>query len=267
MAALLHVRATLALVLVMLVPLMASAQPKPSPTFNWPSDNSGVREVTANSKAVIPITARIRYNTTIVLPDGDDIIDAVIGDKEFWVTTNMANMFHLKPAKEGAATNLTLVTANGALYTFLLREGGGAPDLRVTVLADPDTAQPTRKFYTAAQFEARDADVRVLQQEIQQLREKANEPQPREHFPQMHMEYGKPKYEAPFYVDAIWHDGRFTYIKSGATETPVIYEMLDGKPSIVNFTFENGVFIVSKVVDEGYLTIGSKRWTFKRVPR
>ena len=48
------------------------------------------------------------------------------------------NIAHLKPAKEGAATNLNLVTASGTVYSFLLAEGKGAPDLKVYVTADPE---------------------------------------------------------------------------------------------------------------------------------
>ena len=43
------------------------------------------------------------------------------------------------------------------------------------------------------------------------------------------------KYERPFLVRAMWHDGQFTYLKSDATELPALYELKDGKPAIVNF--------------------------------
>ena len=41
--------------------------------------------------------------------------------------------------------------------------------------------------------------------------------------------------EKPFLVRSIWHDGQFTYLKSDATELPALYELKDGKPSVVNF--------------------------------
>ena len=45
----------------------------------------------------------------------------------------------------------------------------------------------------------------------------------------LHFAYGRPKYEKPFYVRSVWHDGRFTYIKSDAPVLPAIYEMtIDG---------------------------------------
>ena len=47
--------------------------------------------------------------------------------------------------------------------------------------------------------------------------------------------FGTPKYEKPFLVRSIWHDGQFTYIKSDAQELPALYEVKDGQPSLVNF--------------------------------
>ena len=49
----------------------------------------------------------------IVLPEGEEILDVICGDKDFWVITSTQNIAHVKPAKEGAATNLNLVTASG----------------------------------------------------------------------------------------------------------------------------------------------------------
>ena len=61
----------------------------------------------------------------VLLPDGEEILDVICGDRDFWVITATHNIAHVKPAKEGAATNLNLVTASGAVYSFLLTEKGG----------------------------------------------------------------------------------------------------------------------------------------------
>ena len=68
----------------------------------------------------------------------------------------------------------------------------------------------------------------------------------------------------PFRVSMIYHDDAFTYIKCGAREKPALYEIKDGKPNLLNFQFENGVYIVPKVIDDGYLAVGNKRVTFRR---
>ena len=87
----------------------------------------------------------------IVLPDGEEILDVVCGDKDFWVISATHNIAHVKPAKEGAATNLNLVTASGAVYSFLLTEKNGTatPDLKVYVTADPERCQSRSRSTSA----------------------------------------------------------------------------------------------------------------------
>ena len=68
----------------------------------------------------------------------------------------------------------------------------------------------------------------------------------------------------PFLVSAIYRDDTFTYIKCAASEKPAIYEIKDGKPNLINFEAQNGVYIVPKIVDSGYLAIGKKKFAFSR---
>ena len=56
----------------------------------------------------------------IILPEQEEILDFVCGDKEFWVVSGAQNLAYVKPAKAGATTNLNLVTASGNVYSFLL---------------------------------------------------------------------------------------------------------------------------------------------------
>src|SRR5882762_3760899 len=74
---------------------------------------TGVREVAASERGVISLQTRLRYTTMIVLPDGEEILDIICGDKDFWIISSTHNIAHVKPAKEGAATNLNLVTGSG----------------------------------------------------------------------------------------------------------------------------------------------------------
>jgi type IV secretion system protein VirB9 len=76
--------------------------------------------------------------------------------------------------------------------------------------------------------------------------------------------YGPFKYERPFLVRAMWHDGEFTYVKSDATELPALYELKDGKPELVNFQVRQGTYVVPKVLERGYLAIGSQRVAFEQ---
>src|SRR5438309_8999004 len=132
--------------------LVAAAVTAPA-TSN--AQTPGVREVTASPRTLIQLQTRLRYTTMIVLPEGEEILDVVCGDKDFWVVNATQNMAHVKPAKEGTSTNLNLVTGSGAVYSFLLTEksGSGTPDLKVYVNSDPSAPQSKPKYYSAAQVE------------------------------------------------------------------------------------------------------------------
>src|SRR5713226_10745532 len=95
----------------------------PSVSIPVSAQTTGIREVSATARSLIPIQTRLRYTTMILLPDGEEILDVVCGDRDFWVISAAQNIAHVKPAKEGASTNLNLVTASGVVYSFLLTEG------------------------------------------------------------------------------------------------------------------------------------------------
>jgi type IV secretion system protein VirB9 len=83
----------------------------------------------------------------------------------------------------------------------------------------------------------------------------------------LQFDFGTPKYEKPFYVRAIWQDGKSTYIQSDATELPALYELKDGAPSLLNFQVQNGTYVVPKLLESGYLALGKDRFTFSRMGR
>jgi Conjugal transfer protein len=69
----------------------------------------------------------------------------------------------------------------------------------------------------------------------------------------------------PFLVSSIYHDDAFTYILCSAREKPALYEIKDGKPNLISFQVENGVYIAPKILDSGYLTVGKKKLNFTRI--
>ena len=44
------------------------------------AQTTGIREVSASERSLIPLQTRLRYTTMIVLPDGEEILDVVCGD-------------------------------------------------------------------------------------------------------------------------------------------------------------------------------------------
>ena len=227
----------------------------------------GVREVAASERGVIALATKIRYTTMIILPDTEEILDVLCGDKEFWVINASHNIAHLKPAKEGAATNLNLVTATGTVYSFLLSEGKAAPDLKVYVVADPDAAPKRAKYYSAkevTELQAALTDARVAIETVQH-RSADTLADFRKTYPStLQFVYTTPVYGKPFFVKSIWHDDRYTYIKADARELPTLYEVTgDGAPALVNYQVENGTYVVPKVLERGYLALGAQKLEFQ----
>jgi len=228
----------------------------------------GVREVTASPRTLIQLQTRVRYTTMIVLPDGEEILDVICGDKDFWVVNATQNMAHVKPAKEGSSTNLNLVTGTGAVYSFLLTEkNGGTPDLKIYVNADPTAPKAKPKFYSAAQVEELQGELTLARAAAETAAKHATEEiaSYEQQYPgKLQFVYGTPKYEKPFLVKAIWNDGQFTYIKSEAKELPALYELKDGAPAVVNFQVRGDTYVVPKIVDRGYLALGKERFSFQQ---
>lgn len=243
------------------------------------------REVSYTPQSIVPLHAKVRFTTMVVLPDHEEILDFVCGDKEFWVVSGGQNLAYIKPAKAGVTTNLNLVTASGHIYSFVLTEGSAEPDLKVFVTPDeslkPPKAAP-QKFYSAAQVEdarrdAEDArkDADDARKQLDAAREAAAKTIDervstfKATFPTtLQFPYRFKAHQKPFNVSAIYTDGRFTYIRAEARELPALYELVDGWPSqvpspnLVNFQVEQGVYIVPKVLERGYLAIGKQKLVF-----
>lgn len=230
-------------------------------------ETTGVREVTASAHSVVPLQTRLRYTTMILLPDDEEILDVICGDKDYWVISATHNIAHVKPAKEGAATNLNLVTGTGAVYSFLLTEksGNSTPDLKVYVNADPSEARGKPKYYTSAQFEGLQSELTASRDAIEAERRRATEAiaSYQQDYPsKLQFVYGTLKYEKPFLVRAIWNDGQFTYVKTDATELPALYEVKDGAPTLLNFQVHGGTYVVPKVIERAYLALGKSQLSF-----
>ena len=101
------------------------------------------------SAAWSPLQTRLRYTTMIVLPDDEEILDVVCGDKDFWVISAAQNIAHIKPAKAGAETNVNLVTTTGNIYSFVVTERRGPPDLKVYVRGSEAGRKGKPRFYSA----------------------------------------------------------------------------------------------------------------------
>ena len=232
------------------------------------------REVHYTSRSVVQVNARLRFTTLIILPEHEEILDFVCGDKDFWIVSGAQNLAYVKPAKAGAVTNLNLVTASGNVYSFLLSEGTGEPDLKLYISPDNTmtTAAAAKRFFTADEVETCKRAAEEARQAAETARADAEKRIAdgiatfKASYPTtLQFPYRFRANEKPFNVAAIYTDGRFTYIRANAPELPSLYEVRDGAPNLVNFQVEHGVYVASKVLESGYLAIGKQRLPFDTV--
>jgi len=90
------------------------------------------RVVKYSQTHIVPIRAKVRFTTLIVLPANEEILDFTVGDKGFWIVNGIHNLCYLHPAQAGIRSNMNLVTASGRVYSFLLSGISSQPDV------DPD---------------------------------------------------------------------------------------------------------------------------------
>ncbi len=233
---------------------------------------------------IIPIRAKIRFSTLIVLPANEEILDFTTGDKDFWIINGVHNLCYVHPAEANIKTDLNLITASGHVYSFLLTEISNQPDeqpdLKVFVVPKDESSVATVngqvRYVRASEVEAYKQEAEAAEAQaveaIQQAKARAKQEVTayREQYPaklRFDYEYKSKATRPPFSVTAIYHDDKFTYIQSNAQEKPAIYELKDGKPDLVNFDLENGVYIIPEIVDRGYLVIGKQKVAFKRRDR
>jgi type IV secretion system protein VirB9 len=225
------------------------------------------RTVQYHSQDIIPIHAKLKYTTLIEVPPTEKIMEAATGDKDFWIVDVVGNFCFVHPAKAGLSSNLNLITDKGNIYSFTLEDvsaSAATPDLKVLIEpADRSSivaASGPPQFVPAIQLEQSKQQLAVLQSHVEQAVDEYKSAYP----VQLKFDYSFKANEAPFGIQSIYHDDKFTYIKTNAPEKFSVYEMKDGKPNLITYDLRDGTYIIPKVMDSGYVELGKKRMEFTR---
>ena len=194
------------------------------------------RTVQYHSQDIVPIHAKLKYTTLIELPATEKIMEAATGDKDFWVVDVVGNFCFVHPAKAGISSNLNLITNKGNIYSFTLTDVSGStdtPDLKVIIVpADQSSivrSSGSPQFVPAAQFEQSQQALVAVQSHITEINDEFKSAYPLS----LKFDYSFHANEAPFDIQAIYHDDKFTYI-------------------------------IPKVMDSGYVELGKKKMEFSR---
>jgi type IV secretion system protein VirB9 len=243
--------------------------------------DASARVVKYAKEDIVPVRAKLRFSTLIVLPDDEEILDFTTGDKEFWVINGAHNLCYVHPAQAGIRSNLNLITTSGHVYSFLLTEISNQPNTEpdLKIFVEPKEASGIAAnsglhgYVSAGEAQAYKKELETLRsQTADQVRAaQAESAEQLNHFrssyaTKLQFDYSLDSKAGrePFLVSAIYHDDAFTYIKCSAREKPALYELKDGRPNLISFQFENGVYIAPKIIDSGYLAVGKVKLPFTR---
>src|SRR6202051_1454722 len=136
---------------------------------------AAARVVKYSKEDIIPVRAKLRFSTLIVLPEDEEILDFTTGDKEFWIINGAHNLCYIHPAQAGIRSNLNLITASGHVYSFLLTEissdPNADPDLKIVIEPKEESGIGTGAF---AQGYVPATEAEVYKREIPTIRDQAN---------------------------------------------------------------------------------------------
>jgi type IV secretion system protein VirB9 len=226
------------------------------------------RVVKYHTNDIVNVRAKMRYTTLIQLPATEKILQVATGDKDYWIVDWVANYCFVHPAKEGIHSSLNLITDKGTVYSFTVDDVETAePDLKIVIEPSDQSllaaANGAGKLVSASEVTAAQEQARLAQTHAATAVE-----QFRADYPTQALKFDYTFHnETPFDISAIYHDDRFTYIKSTATEKFAVYELKDGKPDLINFQLKDGTYVIPKIVDHGYIEIGKRKLAFDRTTK
>ncbi len=227
------------------------------------------------------VRAGLLQSTLIVLPTEEKVANVFAGDTVDWVFDggHIASRFiSVKPKLAKAETDIHMVSDHGNEYTLQLREVSAEDDAHFDskiFITPGDEAGKQRLaelpvFVPAAELEKakQEAAAAKATQATALKAEQTKAEQDRGQYPgRLHFDYswdqGKGR---ALGLEQIWRDDKFTYLRGQFQETPALYELKDGKGSLINYDFASGLYTVPKELETGYLAIGKQKVEFRRVP-
>jgi len=227
------------------------------------------RSVTVSERSVVDIKVCQLQNTILVLPEHELTRSTYVADTENWVLETTASKqasryLSLKVRKPMTTdTTLNVITDHDSSYTFRLVLGADHCDSKVFIDADA----PLAKHIAETRPWASPDEVERLKAQIEQANKSVTTAQAsaetkvdafRSTYPsQLRFDYKfDPKTAEKMGIHEIFHDGKFTYVSASPQETPALYELKDGKPSLIAFDFKDGLYSTARIIDQGYLAVG-----------
>ena len=245
-----------------------------------PLQPNAPRAVTVSEADTPPvIRAGMLQSTLIVLPAEEKVANVFAGDTVDWVFDggHVASRFiSVKPKVANGSTDIHIVSDHGNEYTLQLREvsSDADPHFDSKVFINPgDKAAKDRLvalpvFVPASELDKAKQETATAKaaQAAELKAEESKAEQYRSQYPgSLHFDYAWDQSKGKTLgLQQIWRDDKFTYLRGHFHESPALYELKDGKGSLINFDFNAGLYTVPKQLEHGYLTIGKQKVEFHR---
>jgi len=235
--------------------------------------------VVVDSETPPVVRAGLLQSTLILLPPEEKVATVFGGDTSSWVFDggHVASRFiSIKPKIAGSSTDVHIVSDHGNEYTLQLREisqdADAHFDSKVFVTpgdqAGKDKLAAMPVFVPAADLDRakREAAEAAAKEATERKAAETKAENYRSQYPgQLHFDYTWDRKKAtPLGLEEVWRDEKFTYLRGKFQETPVLYETKDGKGSLINWSYNDGLYTVDKIMLQGYLTIGKQRVDFRK---
>ena len=251
-----------------------------APDQPHPLSPSAPRTISISASAAPPVVrAALLQSTLLVLPPEEKVATVFGGDTVNWVIDGghiASRYLSVKPKVADATTDVHIISDHGNEYTLQLREvsGDADPHFDANVSLEPaDKAAKERLaelpvFVPITELDKAKQETAAAKasQAATQKAEATNEEAYRSQYPgTLHFDYDWDKSKGKTLgLQQIWRDEKFTYLRGEFQEMPALYEVKDGKPSLINFDFNAGLYTVPKKLDSGYLAIGKQKVDFHR---
>lgn len=244
------------------------------------------RTVQVSTSTAPPVIRTILNESTLLeLPAEEKVATIFGGNTDDWLINagHVASRFVSVKPKAAAAkstTNLHIISDHGNDYTLELKEvsadqAGGFDSTVFLVQIDKDAQKKMADapvFVPVAEVKEKEdrlerevAEAKATAAAEKKTAETAQEKYQSTYPSNLHFDYTWDQAKAKALgVRQIWDDGKFTYIQGKFEEPPVVYELKDKKPSLINFEFANGLYTVPKLLQNGYVAIGKARVEFHR---
>jgi hypothetical protein len=242
------------------------------------------RTITVNERSVAVVYVCQLQNTILVLPADELARNAFVADTANWNiqttrSTEATRFLSIKIDKPlTKETTVNLITNRNTSYTFRLVISAEHCDSKVFIEGDDSLKKQiadTRPWAPPEEVDRLKAEVAAAAKEVSTA--SANADKSVEAFRASYP--GKLRFDYRFDqkiaekmgIREIFQDGKFTYVSANPQETPALFELRDGKPSLIAFSFRDGLYSTNKVIDVGYLAVGGtgngkhqEKLTFKR---